>query len=125
MNYDIKYLHEYQIISIQNFEYVNLQQRILINDSIEKNYLKHPLSKGNTDGGYNFPIVNDETLFFSNLYEKYKALCYELFGNFHITSQNKTTCWCYRSNINDSNNIWHNHIYTSTINGVYLSLIHI
>ena len=46
-------------------------------------------------------------------------MCYELFGNFHITPQNKTTCWCYRSNINEFRSGWHNHLHTSTINGVY------
>ena len=69
--------------------------------------------------GNNFPLYNDETSFFSHLYEKYKVLCYELFGNFHISPQNKTTCWCYRSNINDFKSGWHNHLATSTINGVY------
>ena len=130
MTYDIKYLHEYQIISIQNFQYVNSQQRVLINDSIEKNYLISPISKGITNGGYNFALYDDHTLFFSHLYEKYKTLCHKLFGNFHITPVNKSTCWCYRSNVNDSMetiikdlplpyDIWHNHLYTSTINGVY------
>ena len=119
VTYDIKYLHEYQIVSIQNFQYVNSQQRVLINDSIEKNYLISPISKGITDEGYNFALYDDHTLFFSHLYEKYKALCYELFGSFHLTTQNNSRCWCYRSNINDSNDVWHNHLYTSTINGVY------
>ena len=38
---------------------------------------------------------------------------------FHITPSNKTICWCYRSNVNDSESVWHNHLDTSTINGVY------
>ena len=119
VTYDIKCLQEYQIISVQNFQDVNSQQRVLINDSIEKNYLKDPLSKGHTNRGYNFPLYDDHTLFFSYLYEKYKTFCYELFGSFHLTIQNNSRCWCYRSNINDSNAVWHDHLYTSTINGVY------
>ena len=114
-----KNLRELNLISIQNFCRVSSEERILINNSIEKNYFKSPVSKGNTEMSYNFPLLEDNTLFFYNLYEKYKLLCYELFGIFHITPQNKTTCWCYRSNINYFNQGWHNHLYTSTINGVY------
>ena len=96
-----------------------MEDRLKITDSIEKNYLKDPLSKGDTDNGYNFALHDDHTLFFSHLYEKYKRLCHKLFGNFHITPQNKTTCWCYRSNVNESYDVWHNHLASSTINGVY------
>ena len=114
-----RYLSEYNLICIKDFCHISSQERILINNSLEKNYLKSPLSKGISKDGYSFPIVKDETLFFSKLYEKYKELCYQIFGNFHIAPQNKTTCWCYRSNIDNSVFAWHNHLYTSTINGVY------
>tara|TARA_R100001443_G_scaffold51073_1_gene63117 strand:- start:46 stop:612 length:567 start_codon:yes stop_codon:yes gene_type:complete len=115
-----KNLRELNLISVRDFWEVSSQERILINNSIEKNYLKSPLRRGDTSyKGNNFRLDDDHTLFFSHLYEKYKALCYELFGNFHITPQNKTTCWCYRSNINDFKSLWHNHLATSTINGVY------
>ena len=115
-----KNLRELNLISVRDFWEVSSQKRILINNSIEKNYLKSPLRRGNTSyKGNNFPLVIDETLFFSTLYEEYKALCYELFGSFHITSKNKSTCWCYRSNKNDFKSGWHNHLATSTINGVY------
>ena len=119
VTFDIKCLHEYQIISIKNFQYVNSQRRVLIDDSIEKNYLKYPLSKGNTDRGYNFPLHDDHTLFFSYVYEKYKVLCYELFDIFYLNPKNNSTCWCYRSNKDDYISSWHNHLYSSTINGVY------
>ena len=115
----IRYLKQYQLLSIENFQQVNLEDRLKINECIEKSYLISPISKGITDEGYNFALYDDHTLFFSHLYEKYKRLCHKFFGNFHITPQNKTTCWCYRSNVNDSNSIWHNHLATSTINGVY------
>ena len=115
----IRYLKQYQLLSIENFQEVSLEDRLKITDSIEKNYLKDPLSKGDTDNGYNFALHDDHTLFFSHLYEKYKRLCHKLFGNFHITPQNKTTCWCYRSNVNESYDVWHNHLASSTINGVY------
>ena len=115
----IRYLKQYQLLSIENFQQVNLEDRLKINECIEKSYLISPISKGITEEGYNFALYDDHTLFFSHLYEKYKRLCHKLFGNFHITPQNKTTCWCYRSNVNDSYDVWHNHLATSTINGVY------
>ena len=117
--FDVKCLREFQILSIPNFQQVSSEERVEINKSLEENYLKSPLSVGNNQAGYNFPIVKDQTLFFTYLYQKYKELCYELFGNFHITSQNRTTCWCYRSNINDRQSFYHNHSSSSTINGVY------
>lgn len=112
----VKNLPEWSLISVENFAEVNSQERILINDSIEKNYFQNAF---NASVNNQFPLYDDHTSFFSHLYEKYKALCYELFGIFHITPQNKTTCWCYRSNINDFRSGWHNHLTTSTINGVY------
>ena len=115
-----KNLRELNLISVPDFWKGSLEERILINNSLEKNYLKSPLRRGDTSyKGNNFPLYDDETSFFSHLYEKYKVLCYELFGNFHISPHNKTTCWCYRSNINDFKSGWHNHLATSTINGVY------
>ena len=112
----VKNLPEWNLISVEDFCQVSSQERILINNSIEKNYLQNPFDDSTNN---QFPLYDDPTSFFSHLYEKYKELCYELFGNFHITPQNKTTCWCYRSNINDFRSGWHNHLLTSTINGVY------
>ena len=119
---EIRALGEYQIISIPSFWKLSLEKRILVNNSINNNYLNSHLSNPFIRDNcieYNFPIVEDETSFFSNLYEKYKELCYKLFGNFHINPQNQTTCWCYRSNKDWNRPVWHKHLYTSTINGVY------
>ena len=119
-NLKLNNIPELNLLCIKDFcHVVNSQERILINNSIELDYL-NSLAKGYMgEYGYNFPLVIDETSFFSTLYEEYKALCYELFGRFHITSKNKPTCWCYRSNKNDFKSGWHNHLATSTINGVY------
>ena len=114
-----KDLPELNLICVQDIVNVSLQERILINNSIEKNYLNSPLSRGILDKGRNFALSEDPTLFFSNLYKKFKEICYKFFGNFHISPQNQTTCWCYRSNIKESICEWHNHLATSTINGVY------
>ena len=115
----IRYLEQYQLLSIENFQHVSLEDRLKINECIEKSYLISPLSRGNSENGYNFPIIENNILFFFNLYKKYIKLCHNLFGTFHITPQNQSTCWCYRSNLNESNSVWHNHLATSTINGVY------
>ena len=112
----VKNLPEWNLISVENFAEVSSQERILINNSIEENYLQNLFDDSTNN---QFPLYDDHTSFFSHLYEKYKKLCYELFGNFNITPQNKTTCWCYRSNVNDSKSVWHNHLCSSTINGVY------
>ena len=119
VTYDIRYLPDYHLFSVLNFQPVSLEERVKINNSIEKSYSLSPLSKGNSPDNHNFLLGEDDTLFFSQLYEKYKELCYKLFGYFHVTAENKTTCWCYRSNVEQSVSEWHNHLYTSTINGVY------
>ena len=120
---EVLYLKYYNLLSIKNFCYVCAEDRIKINNSIEEN-LSIFISEGGKFGGKlegigNFPLDKDETLFFSYLYEKFKDFCYKFFGNFHISPQNQTTCWCYRSNIKESICEWHNHLATSTINGVY------
>jgi len=98
------------VIPIKDFHKVSSEERLKIDSLIEQNY---------SNSGNSFPILDDDSLFFSTLYEKYKKLCYELFNDFHISEKNQTTCWCYRSSIDQYVSRWHNHLYTSTINGVY------
>ena len=52
----IRYLKQYQLLSIENFQQVNLEDRLKINECIEKSYLISPISKGITDEGYNFAL---------------------------------------------------------------------
>ncbi len=119
----ILYLSEYNLLSIKDFCHVRVEDRIKINNSIEENLSIFIRAGGKfwdgSQGIGNFPLDKDETLFFSHIYENFKDLCYKLFGNFHLSSHNQTTCWCCRSNIKESICEWHNHLYTSTINGVY------
>ena len=114
-----KKLLEYNIISVKDFYHVSLKDRVKINNSIEENLSIFYAQGHDLYSYYNFPLFKDDTLFFSKLYENFKKLSYRFFGNFHISPQNKTTCWCYRSNVKESGINWHNHLYTSTINGVY------
>ena len=114
-----KKLLKYNIISIKDFYNVSLKDRVKINKSIEENFLICCANGYDFTQVYNFPLYKDDTLFFSKLYKNFKKLSYRFFGNFHIAPQNQTRCLCYRSNKDWSRINWHNHLYTSTINGVY------
>ena len=119
-----KKLLKYNIISIKDFYNVSLKDRVKINNSIEENLsLWHVHGKrmyGNDFSKYyNFPLYRDDTLFFSKLYKNFKKISHRFFGNFHLSPENLTRCSCYRSNIKESICEWHNHLATSTINGVY------
>ena len=109
---------ELGVLSIKKFHEVSKDNRTLVDDVIEKNFLL-PSASQYLNTSYNFPISQDITSFFYNLYDKFFILSKELFGNFTTTEKNITTCWVYRSNKNDFNSVWHDHSCTSTINGVY------
>ncbi len=106
------------VLSIKKFHEVSKDNRTLVDDVIEKNFLL-PIASQYLNNSYNFPISQDTTSFFYNLYDKFFILSKELFGNFTTTEKNINTCWVYRSNKNDFNSVWHDHSCTSTINGVY------
>ena len=106
------------VLSIKKFHEVSKDNRTLVDDVIEKNFLL-PSASQYLNTSYNFPISQDFTSFFYNLYDKFFILSKELFGNFTTTEKNINTCWVYRSNKNDFNSVWHDHSCTSTINGVY------
>ena len=109
---------ELGVLSIKKFHEVSKDNRTLVDDVIEKNFLL-PSASQYLSTSYNFPISQDITSFFYNLYDKFFILSKELFGNFTTTEKNINTCWVYRSNKNDFNSVWHDHSCTSTINGVY------
>ena len=117
-------LSDFQVISIKNFYKSTFLDQIRINRCIERNYKSHPP----TSNTYNFPLKFDDTTFFSKLYNEFLVSCTQIFGNFTCVSgnndplwsnRNKAIPWCYRSHRKDCTCIWHNHLYTSTINGVY------
>ena len=111
------------VLSFKKFCIPNFLDRIRISRSIERNY-KDSLNfsykpEGSDWPRTNFPIKYDHTLFFSGLYERYLKICRQHLGKFHLSHENRTTCWCYRSNRKFSESFWHHHFDTSTINGVY------
>jgi hypothetical protein len=69
-------------------------------------------------GGYNYPILEDNNNFFNQLYSLYYEFCESKF-KFTVHPNNNKTCWAYVSDKLNFAEVWHNHIETSTINGVY------
>lgn len=107
------------LLSVKKFNEVDDSDRILINNVIEKNYLLPASLDAFERGGYNFSINEDDTLFFPSLYEKFRILCVELFGDFKIAKNNEVMCYVYRSNKDDCASVLHDHSCKSTITGVY------
>lgn len=98
------------IYSIKNFIIPNNKEKIIEIVLNNKKYQKTT--------GYSYPILDDESNFFDALYSKYYDLCLEKF-RFEVHPKNKKTCWAYVSDKINYVSVWHNHIQTSTINGVY------
>jgi len=103
-----------EIISVKNFYFADQNEKSTIDSEIMQNYKKY--FKPN---GYNFEIKEYQTLFFNNLYETFFKKCCEMFGEFTLSSRNKKSIWCYLTNCDSKESFFHDHINTSTINGVY------
>ena len=58
----VKNIREWNLISVEDFCQVSSQERILINNSIEKNYLQNPFDDSTNN---QFPLYDDPTSFFS------------------------------------------------------------
>jgi len=105
---------ELKIFFIKKFYNPNYFERIKTNRILEQNYKKYY----DRNVGYNFPI-KDNAEFFDKLYDKFLSECAKIYGQYTIHPNNKRTCYCYRSNVNDNVYKRHNHVNTSVINGVY------
>jgi len=106
---------EFKIISIKKFYHVNFIQRIKINQILEYNYRRYY----KIIPGYNYPIYNTNGGFFKKLYGKFLSNSKKIFKEFDLSHKNKDTCWCYRSFGEEYQSIYHNHVKSSVINGVY------
>jgi len=107
-------LHEnFPIYLVKNFYVPIFQKKRIVEKVIENKTLYYDSEKG-----YNFPILKDYNNFFKKLYSKYYKLCKKKF-HFNEYLDSKSVCWAYVSDKNDFKEYWHNHIKTSTINGVY------
>lgn len=111
----MNFLQLNKIISIKNFYIVGDFERIQINKDIEYNYLKY----SNPSLGYNFPIREPNNSFFHKIYDKFLTESFRIFGDFSLSQNNSSLCWCYRSRNDDFSSFWHDHKDTSIINAVY------
>lgn len=105
----------FPIFICKNFHVIDdLEKEDLI-----KNVLKNKKMNHYQIGG-NFPITYDPNSFFKNLYNKFFIETNNFFANLNISYRNSKKCWIYCSNNVDCGpGRVHNHMKTSTINGVY------
>lgn len=104
---------DFPIYSIPNF-IDELKYKEDIVDSV-----LHNTKYANKNMGFNYPLLDDHTHFFQFLYENFYKFCLTHFNFTVDESRNRSVCWAYVSDKVDFNEVWHNHISTSTINGVY------
>jgi hypothetical protein len=69
-------------------------------------------------GQYNFPIASEDA-FFQRLYDEFFIECLSYFEPFTIHPTNKRQSWAYVQNDAHASPVWHDHLLTATINGVY------
>ena len=109
-----KIYDEFPVFLIENFYYIDSKRKKNLIETILKNKeLFYDKNKSN-----NFLIKIDDENFFEELYKKFYELCEK---NFLFTPNIKSSnnCWSYVSDNTNFNEVWHNHLNTSTINGVY------
>lgn len=70
------------------------------------------------EGQYSFTVESDDP-FFRKLYDLFALECMQYFQPFTLHEQSKRKCWAYVQNDARSSPVWHDHLMTSTINGVY------
>jgi|TARA_R100000482_G_C5084755_1_gene127830 hypothetical protein len=106
----------FKIYSVKNFYIIkNQSKRKKISENIMANMFIHlPDCKG-----YSFPIETDPHPIFNKIYKKFLSTCEKHFSSVTLSDKNNTTTWCYLSNINSLPTEYHDHIKSSTINGVY------
>jgi hypothetical protein len=67
---------------------------------------------------YSFPVQSDHE-FFRRLYDRFFLACFSYFEPFTVHQANTRQCWTYVQNSERASPVWHDHLLTSTINGVY------
>lgn len=104
--------NDFPVYLIKNFYNPYLNKNKIINTVLKNKKYCNP-SKG-----YNYPLLDDCDNFFFKLYNRYYNLCKKKF-KFTKDLKNSSTCWAYVSDKNYFNEVWHDHVKTSTINSVY------
>jgi hypothetical protein len=67
---------------------------------------------------HNFPVAS-RLPFFGRLYDAFLAACREHFEPFTLDLENDRQVWAYVQNEERHSPFWHDHLASSTINGVY------
>ena len=67
----------------------------------------------------NFPVIDDDSEFFTGLYAAFVRLCDVIVGPFDLAPDNSPTCWALCVNKETINLPFHNHQRTAHVNGVY------
>ncbi len=70
------------------------------------------------EGQYSFPIQSPDP-FFTQLYERFGFACLSAFEPFTLHASSRRHCWAFVQKSGEERAIWHDHILTSTIVGVY------
>ena len=69
--------------------------------------------------GHSFPIENVDKNILNGLYFRFLYKAQKILGPFNLSEKNITTCWAYMTNKDHYMGGIHNHVRSSTINGVY------
>jgi len=67
---------------------------------------------------HNFRVASDHP-FFGRLYDAFLRACADYFEPYTLHAESSRACWAYVQNRDRKSPIWHDHLATSTINGVY------
>lgn len=67
---------------------------------------------------YNFP-VRSPLPFFTTLYDRFVEACESYFEPFTVHPHSSRRCWAYVQNRDRHAPVWHDHLASCTINGVY------
>jgi len=69
-------------------------------------------------GQYSFTLTSQDD-FFRRLYDLFAFTCLGQFEPFTLHPTSRRSCWAYIQNNVRGTSVWHDHLLTSTINGVY------
>lgn len=112
-------LGEVPLISVKNFCFLKEETKIkLINDLLESKKI-HDSDPESGEATASFLIRSDPDETIRKIYDQFYRLCEYIFGKFTLSEKHDFRCCALMTN----NEYWkfnpHNHIETSTINGVY------
>jgi len=107
---------KYPILLFKNFKIPENQ----VKDELIKKIITEKISKGPSyTEALSFPIQIDYKNFLFDLYDEFVEISKKHLKKFTISDSNIKRYWAYATNRFDPHYQWHDHIKSSTINGVY------